>query len=199
MIMKKLLMNVVIGLLVLLPLSAYAGLPLDTVRVNADKVLEILRDPALKPASKKEAKKDKLRAIYVNMFDEVELSRRALGKNWNGLNAAQRKEFVLLFRQVLENAYADRILAYANEKITYDRERMLSENQAEISTRVLSASKTIPISYRMIRKGNVWRVYDVVVENISLVQNYRTQFNEMLANNSAEYMLQTLRKKVKET
>jgi len=199
MIMKKLLMNVVIGLLVLLPLSAYAGLPLDTVRVNADKVLEILRDPALKPASKKEAKKDKLRAIYVNMFDEVELSRRALGKNWNGLNAAQRKEFVLLFRQVLENAYADRILAYANEKITYDRERMLSENQAEISTRVLSASKTIPISYRMIRKGNVWRVYDVVVENISLVQNYRTQFNEMLANNNPEHLLQTLRKKVKES
>jgi len=197
--MKKLLMNVVIGLLVLLPLSAYAGLPLDTVRVNADKVLEILRDPALKPASKKEAKKDKLRAIYVNMFDEVELSRRALGKNWNGLNAAQRKEFVLLFRQVLENAYADRILAYANEKITYDRERMLSENQAEISTRVLSASKTIPISYRMIRKGNVWRVYDVVVENISLVQNYRTQFNEMLANNNPEHLLQTLRKKVKES
>jgi len=192
-------MNVVIGLLVLLPLSAYAGLPLDTVRVNADKVLEILRDPALKPASKKEAKKDKLRAIYVNMFDEVELSRRALGKNWNGLNAAQRKEFVLLFRQVLENAYADRILAYANEKITYDRERMLSENQAEISTRVLSASKTIPISYRMIRKGNVWRVYDVVVENISLVQNYRTQFNEMLANNNPEHLLQTLRKKVKES
>jgi len=199
MIMRKLLMNVVIGLLVLLPLSAYAGLPLDTVRVNADKVLEILRDPALKPASKKEAKKDKLRAIYVNMFDEVELSRRALGKNWNGLNAAQRKEFVLLFRQVLENAYADRILAYANEKITYDRERMLSENQAEISTRVLSASKTIPISYRMIRKGNVWRVYDVVVENISLVQNYRTQFNEMLANNNPEHLLQTLRKKVKES
>jgi len=199
MIMKKLLMNVVIGLLVLLPLSAYAGLPLDTVRVNADKVLEILRDPALKPASKKEAKKDKLRAIYVNMFDEVELSRRALGKNWNGLNAAQRKEFVLLFRQVLENAYADRILAYANEKISYDREWMLSENQAEISTRVLSASKTIPISYRMIRKGNVWRVYDVVVENISLVQNYRTQFNEMLANNNPEHLLQTLRKKVKES
>jgi len=183
----------------LLPAPACAGAATETLKVHVNKVLELLRDPVLKPASAKEVKKDKLRAIYVLMFDEVELSRRALARNWNSLNTAQREEFVHLFRQVLEKTYADRILAYANEKVIFDREIMLSDHQAEVTTRILSSSKTIPFTYRMIRKGNAWKVYDVVVENVSLIQNYRTQFNEILAKNTPEQMLQTLRKKVKET
>jgi len=197
--MKRLLRNIIIGLLLLLPVTVFAGAPMDTAQVNVNQVLEVLRDPALKPASAKKIKKEKLVVIYERMFDEVELSKRALAKNWNSLNAAQRDEFVHLFRQVLEKAYADRILAYANEKVLFEKESMLSENQAEVKTRLVSSSKTIPITYRMIRKGNVWKVYDVVVENVSLVQNYRTQFNEMLADNNPEHLLQTLRKKVKET
>jgi len=196
--MKRILMNVIIGLLMLLPLSASAGVPLDTVQVNVNKVLEVLRDPAMKPASAKAVKKEKLRLIYERMFDEVELSRRALARNWNRLDAAQRQEFVQLFQQVLEKAYIDKILSYTNEKIVFDRERMLSENQAEVQTRIVTSSKTIPITYRVIRKGGTWKVYDVVIENVSLVQNYRTQFNEILGNQKPEQLLQILRKKVKE-
>jgi len=196
--MKRILMNVIIGLLMLLPLSASAGVPLDTVQVNVNKVLEVLRDPAMKPASAKAVKKEKLRLIYERMFDEVELSRRALARNWNRLDAAQRQEFVQLFRQVLEKAYIDKILSYTNEKVVFDRERMLSANQAEVPTRIVTSSKTIPITYRVIQKGGVWKVYDVVVESVSLVQNYRTQFNEILGNQKPEQLLQTLRKKVKE-
>jgi len=191
-------MNVIIGLLMLLPLSASAGVPLDTVQVNVNKVLEVLRDPAMKPVSAKAVKKEKLRLIYERMFDEVELSRRALARNWNRLDAAQRQEFVQLFRQVLEKAYIDKILSYTNEKVVFDRERMLSANQAEVPTRIVTSSKTIPITYRVIQKGGVWKVYDVVVESVSLVQNYRTQFNEILGNQKPEQLLQTLRKKVKE-
>ena len=182
----------------LLPSPACAGAATDTLKIHVNKVLEILKDPALKPASAKEVKKDKLRAIYVLMFDEVELSRRALARNWNSLNAAQRQEFVHLFRQVLENAYIDKILSYTNEKIVFDRERMLSANQAEVTTRIVTSSKTIPITYRVIQKGGIWKVYDVVVENVSLIQNYRTQFNEILNGQKPEQLLQTLRKKVKE-
>jgi len=196
--MKRIIMNVIIGLLMLLPLSASAGVPLDTVQVNVNKVLEVLRDPAMKPASAKAVKKEKLRLIYERMFDEVELSRRALARNWNRLDAAQRQEFVQLFRQVLEKAYIDKILSYTNEKVVFDRERMLSANQAEVPTRIVTPSKTIPITYRVIQKGGVWKVYDVVVESVSLVQNYRTQFNEILGNQKPEQLLQTLRKKVKE-
>ena len=177
--------------------SIYAGAPLDAVKINADQVLDILRDPKLKSASAKEIKKDKLRVIYVNMFDEVELSRRSLGMNWNKLNAAQRQEFVKLFEQVLEKAYADKILAYTNEKIEFTKESMVSSNLAEVRTKVITASKEIPINYRVISKNGAWKVYDVVIENVSLVQNYRTQFNDILAKNSSEQLLEILRKKVK--
>ena len=196
--MKRLFVGLSILLLFLISFPLYAGVPLDTVKANADKVLDILRDPKLKAPSAKEIKKGKLRAIYVNMFDEVELSRRSLGMNWNKLNNPQRQEFVKLFEQVLEKAYADKILAYTNEKIEFTKESMISGNLAEVRTKVITASKEIPITYRVIMNDGVWRVYDVVIENVSLVQNYRTQFNDILARNTPEQLLEILRKKVKE-
>jgi phospholipid transport system substrate-binding protein len=182
----------------LLSLPAWAGAPLDTVQLNVNKGLEVLRDPKLKAESAREVKKEKLRLIYNNLFDDVELGKRTLSRNWNSLNTAQRQEFVKLFRQVLEKAYVDRILDYTNEKIVFDKETMLSETQAEVQTRVLtSANKEIPISYRAILKDGSWKVYDVVIENVSMVLNYRTQFNDILGKNSPEYLLETLRQKVK--
>lgn len=195
--MNRLLVGLSILMLFLISSPLYAGVPLDTVKANADKVLDILRDPKLKAPSAKEIKKDKLRAIYVNMFDEVELSRRSLGMNWNKLNNAQRQEFVKLFEQVLEKAYADKILAYTNEKIEFTKESIISANLAEVRTKVITASNEIPITYRVIMKNGVWKVYDVVIENVSLVQNYRTQFNDILAKNTPEQLLEILRKKVK--
>jgi phospholipid transport system substrate-binding protein len=188
-----------LGLLILFLWSfpAYAGAPLDTVKINADKVLDVLRDPKLKAPSAKEIKKKKLEVIYAEMFDEVELSRRTLARNWNKLNDAQRKEFVHLYHQVLEKAYADKILSYTDEKIVFDREAVISANMAEVYTRIITSSKEIPIMYRVILSDGAWRVYDVVVENVSLVQNYRTQFNEILAKNTPEQLLEILRKKVK--
>jgi phospholipid transport system substrate-binding protein len=195
--MKRLFVGLSILMLFLISLPVYAGAPLDAVKINADQVLDILRDPKLKAASAKEMKKDKLRAVYVNMFDEVELSRRSLGMKWNKLNTAQRQEFVKLFEQVLEKAYADRILSYTNEKIEFTKESMISGNLAEVRTKVITASKEIPIYYRVILKGGTWKVYDVTIENVSLVQNYRTQFNDILAKNTPEQLLEILRKKVK--
>jgi len=181
----------------LFTLTAYAGVPLNTVQTNVNKVLDVLRDPKLKSEAAKEIKKKKLRAIYEQMFDDVELGKRTLGRNWNSLSVPQRQEFVILFRQVLEKAYIDKILAYTNEKIVYERETMISGTQAEIQTKVVTASKEVPITYKVILKGGTWKVYDVVVENISLVMNYRTQFNDILAKNKPEQLLEILRKKVK--
>jgi phospholipid transport system substrate-binding protein len=195
--MKRLFVGLSILMLFLITSAVYAGAPLDAVKINADKVLDVLRDPKLKAPSAKEMKKDKLRAIYVNMFDEVELAKRSMGMNWNKLNAAQRQEFVKLFEQVLEKAYADRILSYTNEKIEFTKESMTSGNMAEVRTKVVTASKEIPIFYRVILKDGAWKVYDVSIENVSLVQNYRTQFNDILAKNTPEQLLEILRKKVK--
>jgi phospholipid transport system substrate-binding protein len=196
MIRKTAVLSIIIFLLFSLPV--YAGTPLDTVQANVNKVLEVLRDPKLKAASAKEIKKEKLRPIYERMFDDVELSRRTLAKNWNSMNAAQRQEFIQLFREVLEKAYIDKILAYTNEKIVFDRENMISGTQAEVQTRIVTSSKQLPISYRVILKGGDWKVYDVVIENVSLVLNYRTQFNDILAKETIDQLLETLRKKVKE-
>ena len=194
--MKRLFVGLSILMFFLITTAVYAGPPMDAVRMNADKVLDVLRDPKLKAPSAKEMKKDKLRAIYVSMFDEVELSRRSLGMNWNKLNAAQRQEFVKLFEQVLEKAYADRILSYTNEKIEYTKESIVSGNTAEVRTKVITASKEIPITYKVILKDGAWKVYDVTIENVSLVQNYRTQFNDILAKNTPEQLIEILRKKV---
>jgi len=177
-------------------LPVYAGAPLDTVQTNVNKVLDVLRDPKLKTESAKEIKKEKLDALYEQLFDEVELSRRSLGGNWNKLNPAQRQEFIHLYRRILEKAYLDRILSYTNEKIVFSKEIMLSNNQAEVQAKLITSSREIPVFCRVIQKDGVWKVYDVGAENVSLVQNYRSQFNSILANNTPDQMLEMMRQKV---
>ena len=194
--MKKHFLGLSILLFFLSALPVFAGAPLDAVEANVTQVLDVLRDPQLKAESAEEIKKEKLRVIYEQMFDEVELSRRTLGVHWNKLNPAQQQEFVQLFRQVLKKAYIDKILSYTNEKIVFPKETMLASNQAEVQTEIITSSKTIPIFYRLILKDDTWRVYDVVVENVSLVQNYRSQFNSILAKNTPDQLLEILRKKV---
>jgi phospholipid transport system substrate-binding protein len=196
--MRKLLAATGAFLLLLLSLlPAYGGAPMRSVQGNVEQVLEVLRDPKLKADAVKEAKKEKLRRIYDGMFDQVELSRRALSRNWNSLTTAQREEFVGLFRQVLEKAYMDKILAYVDEKIVFDREVQVSDTRAEIQTTIITSSSRIPVFYRVISRDGGWKVYDVIIENVSLVSNYRAQFDEILAKNTPEQMLEILRKKVK--
>jgi phospholipid transport system substrate-binding protein len=195
--MKRHFIGLGILMLFLAALPVSAGAPLDQVQTNVNKVLDVLRDPKLKAESAKKIKTEKLEAIYEQMFDEVELSRRTLGGNWNKLNSTQQQEFILLYRQVLEKAYIDKILSYTNEKIVFPKENMLASNQAEVQTKVITSSKEIPIFYRVIQKNGAWKVYDVVIENVSLVQNYRSQFNDILAKNTPDQLLEILRKKVK--
>ncbi len=190
--MKKFILGF-FGIFLACTFPVFAAGPRDTVQVEVNKVLEVLRGSSLS----KEAKKDKLRGIYEEMFDEEEFSRRTLGANWSKLNPAQQQEFITLFREILEKAYADKILSYSNEKISFPKETTLGNNLAEVQTRIITSSKEIPINYRLIQKGGTWKVYDVVVENVSLVQNYRSQFNSILAKNTPEQLLEILRKKVK--
>lgn len=195
--MKRYFIGLSILMFFLSTLPVYAGAPLDTAQANVNKVLDVLRDSKLKGESAKGIKKEKLEAIYEQMFDGVELSKRTMGGNWTKLNPAQQKEFTQLYRQILEKAYIDKILSYTNEKIVFSKENMLSNNQAEVQTKVVTSSKEIPISYRVILKDGTWKVYDVVIENVSLVQNYRSQFNSILAKNTPDQLLEILREKVK--
>ena len=195
--MKKRIVVFCILIIFVLSIPVYAGVPMTTAEASVNRVLDVLRDAKLKSPAAKEIKKEKLRIIYKDMFDEIEFSKRTLTRNWNKFSPAERVEFVKLFEQILEKSYIDKILDYSNEKVDFYKESMLSDNQAEIQTKIITSSKEIPIFYRMILKDSKWKVYDVVVENVSLVQNYRTQFNDILGKNTPEQLLEILRKKVK--
>jgi len=195
-VMKEYLSSIILTVCLMCPVPALAGVPLETVKGHADKVFDVLRDPALKPEAAKKTKKDKLRAISEQMFDFTELSRRTLANNWKKLTPEQQKEFISLYTSLLEDAYANKIMTYGDEKITFTKEVPLSEKTVEVQSTVLRRSTEIPIYYRVILQDGVWRVYDVVVEGVSLISNYRAQFREILAKNPPESLLESLRKKV---
>jgi phospholipid transport system substrate-binding protein len=181
------------------PFSAFGGLPLDTLKGNVEKVLDILKDPSIKGKSAMKIRKDRIRSISNAMFDFSELSKRTLGHNWNKFTKEQQEEFVHLYRSLLESVYADRIMSYANEKIIFNGENPLSEKTVEVETTVVTKKADVPIHYRMIQKEGYWRVYDVVIEGVSLINNYRTQFREILSRQTPESLLDTLRRKTADT
>lgn len=194
--MKKCIVGMILILCLIFPVSSFAGQPTEAVKGNLDKVLDVLRDPSLKAESARKAKKARIRNISEEMFEFTELSKRSLGKNWNKFNPDQQKEFVGLYKSLLEDAYADKIMLYADVKIVFSKEVALTEKTVEVQSTALTKSGEVPIYYRVIMKDSVWRVYDIVIEGISLINNYRSQFKEILINKPPESLLETLRKKV---
>ena len=194
--MKRLFGRLVLAVMVMLPLHAFAGVPLDTVKTNVNGVLDILGDPKLKGEAGKKIKEQRVEAAADKLFDYVELSKRTLGLNWNKFTPEQRKEFVGLFKTILKDAYVDKITAYTNERVNFTKEVPLSETTVEVQSTVVSKGGETPIYYRVMKKENSWKVYDVVIEGVSLINNYRSQFREILGNNPPETLLETLRRKV---
>jgi phospholipid transport system substrate-binding protein len=175
--------------------QVHGGTPLETVEKRVSAALSVLSDPALKGDTAKKTKEKKLWAIADEMFDYPGLSKRTLGKSWKKLNPKQQKEFTDLFSTHLGNIYLDRIMAYSDEKVVFDKERR-KEDKALVYTKVITSTKEIPLDYRVVLINGDWKVYDVVIEGVSLVKNYRSQFREMLKNKGPEHLLDTLRKKV---
>ncbi|MCB2168894.1 MAG: ABC transporter substrate-binding protein [Deltaproteobacteria bacterium] len=179
------------------PSVVFADAPLQTVEKRVNEVLSVLAEGSKDDKSILEKKKDQIRAISNEMFDYIELSKRTLGRNWNKLSVEQRKEFVPLYRDLLEGVYMDRILAYKDEKVEYTNEKLFSNDKAEVQTKVIAPSGDIPIFYRMIQKDNKWKVYDVIIEGVSLIKNYRSQFNDILNKQTPEELIKTLQEKAK--
>jgi phospholipid transport system substrate-binding protein len=194
--MRKKTVAFIIIVFLMVPLCVYAGPPLEAVKTQVNKVMDVLRDSSLKGEAGKKVKREKIRNISENMFDYTELSKRTLGQNWSKLNAGQQTEFLGLYKKLLEDAYADKIIAYTDEKVVFGKETALSEKTAEVQTTVITKKADIPIHYRVIQKGSDWKVYDVVIEGVSLVSNYRNQFKEILLNKTPDALIDTLRKKV---
>ena len=182
----------------LIPYQGFAATPKETVEVGVNKVLKTLDDPNFK-AKSREVKIDEVGNIIGEVFDYKELSRRTLGKNWKKLSAEQQTEFVDLFRQLLQGVYADRLLAYSDQKVVFDKEIMLKKGRAEVQSYIVMADgKRTPLFYRLTDKSGQWKVYDLIIEGVSLVKNYRTQFRDILASGSPDKLIQVLRDKVKQ-
>ncbi len=187
---------VTIFLLLIFSIPADGGIPLEEIKTHLDQVIEVLRDPALAGESGKNAEVEKIKTLSESLFDFEELSKRSLSQNWKRFSEAQQKEFVSLYKSLLQNTYSDRIASYTDEKILFGKETTLSEKTVEVQTTLETKSNDIPINYRLIQNNGKWKVYDVVIEGVSLINNYRTQFREILRNNPPETLLETLRKKV---
>jgi phospholipid transport system substrate-binding protein len=193
-VMKKRLMGLSLFLLILtiVPAPVRAELPRETIQAQVNRVLDVLRNAG----EAKSVKERKILSIVDEFFDYPELSKRTLANHWKAFTPEQQKEFTTLFGKLLANVYMDRIMQYSNEKVVFGKETKLSENTVEIQSEVLTQSKSVPLNYRMIsnNKGE-WKVYDVVVEGVSLVMNYRSQFREILSSKPPENLLKTLREK----
>jgi phospholipid transport system substrate-binding protein len=167
-----------------------------TVQAHVDSVLKVLGNPALKGPKGEERKRVEVKAEADKLFDFVELSKRTLGLSWNRFSIDQRKEFVALYKQLLEETYMDRLMTYAGEKMTFSRPMPLDSNTVEVKSELHVKTGPVALVFRLINEGGQWKVYDVVIEGVSLITNYRSQFREILANRDPAALLDTLRKTV---
>jgi phospholipid transport system substrate-binding protein len=177
--------------------AALAGVPTDILKTNIDKVIKVLEEPALKGRVKE--RRTAVRKIAAEIFDVDETARRSLARHWQARTPAQREEFVQLFGDLLEVTYISKIEQYGGEKIIYLGDSVEGE-QATVRTKLITKQGTdIPVDYRMLKKGgDKWMVYDVVIEGVSLVSNYRTQFNKIIQTSSYEELVKKLKTKQEE-
>lgn len=180
---------------VVLPLVAVpraeAATPTEHLRQHVDRVIKVLEDPAMKPADRRAI----IRKIATDIFDFEEAAKRSLGQHWQARTPAERQEFVRLFADLLERTYIGRIEQYQGEKVTYAGDAV-EDHQATVRTTIVTKQGTeVPVNYRMHQKDGRWLVYDVMIEGVSLVANYRTQFNRIMQSGSWQDLVARLRAK----
>ena len=173
--------------------SAGAGVPTDQLRGRIDRVLRVLEDPTLKQDGRAAERREAIRAIADEIFDFRELSQRALARHWQARTPAERDEFIQLFADLLERSYIGKIETFSGgDRVQYSGESVEGD-QATVRTRIVTKNGTeIPVDYRMHRVGDRWLVDDVAIESVSLVANYRSQFNKILQRGSFQQLIAQL-------
>jgi phospholipid transport system substrate-binding protein len=181
--------------LLLSPTGAVAATPTASIQGAIDGVIKILNTDSLKGDAKRKVRRDKIRSAIGPSFSFEAMGKRSLGKHWKKLTDAEKSEFVKVFGTMIENSYINKLEKYTDEKVLYEKET-IRKSSAEVRTKVVTSSGTkIPINYRMSNKTGDWLVYDVVVEGVSLVRNYRSQFAQVLKKEPIGTLITTLREK----
>lgn len=193
--MKKLIMILLIFTFTIS--SAFAVLsPKEQIKKTVDKVINILKDPKYKGKNKTHQRRTALRTEIGKVFDFEEMSKRSLGVYWKERTSQEKKEFVELYKDLLERSYIEKIESYTDEEVVYTDEKIENSKYSEVKTKIITKDKKeIPIDYRLYFTGKEWKVYDIVIEGVSLVSNYRSQFNKIIRNHSYQELVKRMKTK----
>ncbi len=167
----------------------------EAMKSTITEVIALLEDEDLKRPERAKERRHRLEEVIGNRFDYAEMAKRALGAEWKKRQGSEQQEFVQLFTALLARSYVDKIEGYTGEQIEYINERR-KEDYAEVKTLVISGKAEIPLNYRLLKSSSEWRVYDVVVDGVSLVRNYRGQFSKVIRSSSYEELVIKLKEKV---
>ncbi len=176
--------------------SSWAVEPMEAIKQTTDKILAVVTNPALKSASQTAEKEKLIRQAVDERFDWEEMARRSLATHWAKRTPEERKEFVPLFSDLLERTYMKKVEDYSGEKVVYEGETKEGDYATVKVKIVTKKNKDISVGYRLKKEGNNWVVYDVSIMGVSLVNNYRTQFNSIISQSSYENLVKKLREKV---
>ena len=177
-------------------LPGWAGEPTDEIKQTTDKILSILTNPSLKGSSKTAEREKLIRQAIDERFNWEEMARRSLARYWDQRTDGEKKEFVRLYSDLLERTYLDKVEGYSGEKVTYEGESV-DNGYAVVRVKIVTKKNTdVRVHYRLERVENKWLVYDVSIEGVSLVNNYRTQFNSIILKSSYENLVKRLRERV---
>jgi phospholipid transport system substrate-binding protein len=165
----------------------------ESVRMSVDAIIGILKDASLD----KPAKREKIRAVIAERFDFRAMSQSTLATNWKKASQEQQQQFVTLFGELIQNTYIGRVEAYTNERIKYPGEK-ITNNRAVVDTLILTANAEIPVTYKLYLKQARWLVYDVNIEGVSLISNYRNSYQEIVRKEGFNGLLAKMEEKVKE-
>jgi phospholipid transport system substrate-binding protein len=193
---KGSIMVLILSLLLFTPsTTAGAGIPTNQVKDTVDRVIDILKNKDLLRPEKKEQRRAAMRKIVGERFDFDEMSKRTLALHWQKRTQAERREFVSLFSDLLERSYINKVESYTDEKTIYIDESTEGEYSVVKSKIITKRNVEVPIDYKLLKEGGEWKVYDVVIEGVSLVNNYRNQFNKIIRTQSYEELVKRLKNK----
>ena len=175
--------------------GAWAGPPTDQIRTRVERIVKVLEDPDFQKEARTTERRATIRRIADEIFDFPEISQRSLGRHWQGRTPAERAEFVVLFGGLLSDVYISRIESYSGERILYVGEA-LDGDYVTVRTRIVTKQGIeIPVDYRMFQRDDRWRVFDASIEGVSLVANYRAQFNTVVQRSSYQDLVTRLKAK----
>ncbi len=192
--LKRLLLLLVTGFTLGFTVTSLAGnSPTDDIRASVDTIISILNDEQLDHAGKR----SKITTVVYKRFDFRAMSQRTLATNWKNTTAEEKNKFVDLFSKLIENSYIGKLDSYTNEKVNYTGEKV-DGKKAVVETLIITTSADIPVDYRVYRKDGEWLIYDVIIEGVSLISNYRSSYQEIMKNEGFEGLLAKMQAKIDE-